>query len=173
MLALTLIGGVAGCATFEMPRWLVADGCDAGACDGTGDEALSGMLRYSEYIRRLNADAQRREYQRVKTAHARDNSTANQFRLALLLSLPGTEFQSDARARELLLQYMKHNDDTSGYHPFAVFLLRTLNERQAVERTAEAERRQVDLLRKQVEELKAIERRINRRNAARPPVTGP
>jgi hypothetical protein len=168
-----MLGGLAGCATFEMPRWLVADGCEAGACDGTGDEALSGILRYGEYIRTLNPDAQRREYQRAKIAFTRDESVANQFRLALLLSLPGTEFQSDARARELLLQYLKHNDDTSGYRPFAVFLLRTLNERQAIERTAEAERRQVEMLRKQVEELKAIERRINRRNAARPPVASP
>ncbi len=172
VLALCFLGGLGGCAAFETPRWLTSDGCEAGACDGS-DEALPGVLRYAEYIRTLDADAQRREYQRVKLAHARDDSTANQFRLAMLLSLPGTEFQSDARARELLLQYMKHNDDTSGYHHFAVFLLRTLNERQAVERTVEAEHRQVELLRRQVEELKAIERRINRRNAARPRETKP
>lgn len=173
MLALCVVGGLGGCATFEMPRWLVADGCEAGACDGSGDEALPGVLRYAEYIRTLDADAQRREYHRVKAAYSRDDSTANQFRLALLLGLPGTEFQSDARARELLLQYLKHNDDTSAYHHFAVFLVRTLNERHAVERTVEAERRQVELLRKQVEELKAIERRINRRNATRQPGTRP
>jgi len=164
VLALCLLGGLEGCATLEWPRGWAVDGCAGGACD----DSLPGVLRYAEHVRTLDADAQRGEYQRMKQRYARDDSTANRFRLALLLSLPGAPFRSDARARELLRGYMQDNDDASAYHHLAVFLLRTLDERQAVERTAEAERRQVELLRKQVEELKAIERRLNRRNAVRP-----
>jgi hypothetical protein len=166
VLCLSLIGALGGCAALNPSYQPAASGCRIEPCfkDPGG---VPGLLRYADYLHTLDADARQREYARTEELFARDATTVHRLRLVLLLSLPDATFRSDTRARELLYQYLQGNDDDLAYHDFAGFLFRSLNERHAAEQAIEAERQQLQVLRKQVEELKAIEQRINQRDRAK------
>jgi hypothetical protein len=127
-------------------------------------QSVGGLIRYAQALRALDAPVQQGEYQRVESRFARQPTAINRLMLALLLSTPETTFRNDARSRELLAEYVELNRDDGAYRDFAAFLLRGLNERYAMEQAMEGERRLHQQLRKQVEELKAIEQHMNQRD---------
>lgn len=110
----------------------------------------------------MDTAARQREYLRVEAKFLDGQATTDRLMLVLLLSAPGAPFRDDARARGLLREYMGNDDDA--YREFARFLLRSLNERRAMEQALDAERKHTQQLRKQVEELKAIEQDMNQRD---------
>jgi hypothetical protein len=121
-------------------------------------------MRYAEAIHDLDADALQREYVEVEERFSDKQAVMDRFSLILLLSAPDTPFRNDARARELLSEYVDRNRDDGAYWHVAQFLLRSLNERRAMEQATEAERKQTQQLRKQVQELKAIEQHMDERD---------
>jgi hypothetical protein len=127
-------------------------------------EGLAELVRYAEVLRVLDADALQREYQQVEERFSDRQAVMDRFSLILLLSMPETPFRNDVRARELLSEYVERNRDDGAYWHMAQFLLRDLNERRAMEQAMEAERRQTLQLRKQVQELKAIEQHMDQRD---------
>jgi len=128
---------------------------------------LVELMRYAEVIRTMDAEAQQREYQQVEARFFERQLSTDRFMLALLLSAPESALRSDARARELLSEYVEHNSDDTGHRQFAQLLLRGLNDRRAMEQVLEAERKQASQLRKQVEELKAIEQHMDKREQSK------
>lgn len=152
---------VAGCSLFSPERDETA--CAEVSCVER-PQGLGGLMRYAQVLRTLDAPVQQREYDRVESRFTRQSTVINRLMLALLLSTPDTAFRNDVRARELLSEYVETNRDDGAYRDFAAFLLRGLNERYALEQATEGERRLHQQLRKQVEELKAIEQHMNQRD---------
>jgi hypothetical protein len=163
LFALSLGALFAACSTSP-----TSAGCSVPLCAETARHApidpLMDLLRYVEAIRATTAEAQQREYRRVEARFLERREPRDRFALALLLSSPEAPFHNDAKAKELLFEYIDDNPDNTAYRPLAAFLLRGLNERRAMEQTVEVERRQTQALRKQMEELKAIEQHMNQRD---------
>ena len=130
-------------------------------------DSLEDLMRYAETIRVMSVEAQQREFRRVEARFSVQRAVTDRFMLALLLSVPESTLRNDARARELLSEYVERNRDDSRYRSFAKFLLRGLNERRALEQAMDTERKQALQLRKQVDELKAIEQHMDKREQAK------
>lgn len=151
------------------------------------------LLEYIDVIRHWPENAQQREYQRLERVIANGSSAEEQLRLALVLMLPDTQFQDDARAWDLIEEYFRNNG-SKGYQAFTNFLLTLLKERErasranqrleqaladeqekrgrlekraarlrAMEHKLADEQRKRETLQKQLEALKAIEKKINDR----------
>ena len=60
------------------------------------------LLMYFEHVRRLSAAELAKEHDAVRQLYARAHSDFNRVRYAMLLSVPGSAFNDDARALEAL-----------------------------------------------------------------------
>jgi hypothetical protein len=66
------------------------------------------LLLYFQHIRKLSGADVSREHEAARQAHARARTDFNRVRLAMVLSLPGTAFNDDARALDLCDAVAKH-----------------------------------------------------------------
>jgi hypothetical protein len=141
---------VAGCAT--LPDWLRSD-----------ERQAAEMLDYANRVAAMDAAAQRRERDRTQASQAGDKSVAARVRLGLLYALPASAIQDDARALALL-------DGGAGspaggaIGQVAQFIAAQVRERQ---RQVLDEQRKTEMVKQQLEALKAIERSILERSERR------
>lgn len=99
-------------------------------------------------------------------------SAFNRMRLASLLLLRRAPFRDEARARELLSQTTKERGtQNQAIRSIAMLWLQELDERWSMDRMLDDERRQRQTLQKKLDQLKAIEEDMGRRNP--PPVMTP
>lgn len=86
------------------------------------------LLAYFERLRRLQSAELIKEHEAARAAFGRANSEYNRVGFAMALSLPGTPFNDDARALELLGPLLKKSDN--GLRPLAALLTTFIQERR-------------------------------------------
>lgn len=168
-----LLSALCACASLNSLRGIDSDSCVDDPCL-TQPEDPSRLLRHAEQVSRMSEPARRREYAQAERAFARDTGAFNRLRLALLLTLPDTAFQCDSCARNLLRDYLQQDGNDHAWRDVATLLLRSTEQRLALQQELETERKQHQQARQQLEKLKAIEQRINERDraaAAKPDAT--
>ncbi len=98
---------VAGCGVLRIAGPLEpAPWVQAGAPQPASD--AESLLLYFQHIRKLSGADVSREHEAARQAYARARTDFNRVRLAILLSLPGTAFNDDARALDLCDRVAKH-----------------------------------------------------------------
>jgi hypothetical protein len=124
-------------------------------------QQLTELLGYYGRVAQMNGEDQRRELNNTTQSFNRERSSYNRTRLALLHLLPGTAFQDDARAVQLL----EPLTTTGGgvLHKFVNLLYAQTAERVKTQKRA-------DQMKEQLEALRAIERSlIERGQQPQPP----
>jgi hypothetical protein len=121
------------------------------------------LIGYAQRVAALQPEEQRRELNTAGQIFSRDPGTYGRVRLALLLSLPGTAFNDDARAASLLEPPAGAGSAPLPAGPmqqFAGLLYAHVSERLR-------EQRRTAQLKEQLDALKAIERQIMDREQGR------
>jgi hypothetical protein len=112
---------------------------------------ITELLAYYQRTKEMNAEDQRRELNAAIQAFNRERSSYNRARLALLYLLPGTAFQDDTRAAQLLEPLASGGGGT--LQKLAGLLHGQVSERVKTQKRA-------DQMRDQLEALRAIERSL-------------
>jgi len=133
---------LAGCAGWPIP--------DLPGCTSEARQVIE-LVGYAQRIATMTAEQQRREYRRSNQAFAKDQGATSRMRLALLLATPGASVQDAARAASLLQPLASSGDAASPLHSLARLLYGQLNERVS-------EQQRANLMQKQLEALKDLER---------------
>jgi hypothetical protein len=110
----------------------------------------------------LQAEDQKKELNAASQGFARERSAYSRLRLALLLSLPGTQFADEARAMALL-EPLVPPPGTARVLPlrqFAALLYAEVGERVREQRRSAQLREQSAQMKEQLDALRAIERSI-------------
>lgn len=143
---------LAGCAS--PPEWLGGD-----------ERQAAALLAYANRVASLDAGAQRRERDWAQAAHTREKSAAARVRLGLLYALPASAMQDDARALALL-EGTADGAPGPAVGEVARFAAAQVRERQ---RQVADEQKRTEMVKQQLEALKAIERSLLERAARRRP----
>lgn len=137
--------------------------CERSGCS-SDQQHVMGLLRYAEYLRSLSPAEIKQEYETVEQDFFRSRADVRRLQLAMLLSAAESPNLNYERARTLLVEYVRANTNGDNEMFFlALALLRNVEDRQAMTQNLDAERRQRQQLRKQLDELRAIEKQINER----------
>ena len=132
---------VSGCAS--RPAWMT----------GGDERQAASLVDYANRVAAMDAGAQRRERDWSVSAQAKDRSTLARVRLGMLYALPASAIQDDARALPLL----ENTGDDGPLGQVARLVAAQVRERQ---RQVLDEQKKAELLKQQLEALKAIERSI-------------
>lgn len=141
-----------------------AVGGQAGDSRGEGKD-LDHLILYVERTRRLAPAGLESEYAAARAEHRRAPDSFTRLKLGLLLSSPRVSFRDYAFARQLLHAATKDADAEPTTRAAAALWLHELEERIALERSLEEERRQRQTLQRKLDQLKTIEEEIDRRPA--------
>lgn len=137
----------------EVPSW-------------SGVAEITELASFANTLTMLSPESQAQELERAEQDYARTGGSIERLRLALLLTLGQGELQDLERARGLLAEA-----DPAAVHPAyaglgellaSVVAVRLAEQRNSSEKLA-AERARSEALRKQLEDLKDIERQMNER----------
>ena len=90
-----------GLETQEPAPWV-----QAGSPQPVSD--AESVLLYFHYLRKLSGPDLGREHETTRQAYARSRTDFNRVRLAMVLALPGTAFNDDARSLDLCDTVAKH-----------------------------------------------------------------
>lgn len=112
---------------------------------------LSELLGYYQRIAQLGPEDQKRELATATQSFNRERSNANRVRLALLYAMPGTSFQDEPRAAQLLEPIAAAGG--GAVRQFASLLHGQVTERMKTQKRA-------DQLKEQVDALRAIEKQL-------------
>lgn len=121
--------------------------------------ALEELLDYFYYASALPEDLLEGEYESVSAQSG--HNPAEELRLAVLLSVPGTGLEDLEQARMLVAHYLDTHGEDDALARFAFFLAAFLNDSERRLQELRASRRKVEVLQRQLEQLKSIERSIN------------
>lgn len=140
------------------------------ASPNTSSGVFAGLVAYTNWLRQRDpADLQRL----LAAAEARalnPGSDLDRLRLAILLSQSRAPFRNEARARELVQYVIRNGDGDTAM--FAYTLQWDLQDRHAhqgdCDRALAKERQQRAALKQKLNELKAIEEQIHRRDTKTP-----
>jgi hypothetical protein len=154
--ALSCAVALAGCAAFP-----AAPGAPL-ARESHESRQVVELIGYTQKVAALQAEEQQRELNASNQIFTKDRGVYGRVRLALLLALPGTAFNDDARAAGLLESLAGASESPQGPMQQFAGLLHT----QITERLRE--QRRTAQLKEQLEALKAVERKIIEREQARP-----
>jgi hypothetical protein len=108
-------------------RWYVDDTEAHAAID------IASVLHYFAYVDSLEGPDLEREYRLAADELARSESAANQLRMALLRSLPGTPFSDFPGALALLESVHQRNPESQSLGDFSHLLRIMLGERMALD----------------------------------------
>ena len=114
-------------------------------------EEVERLLSYFERLKRLPAAELTREHEAARLAHGRSASDFNRISYAMTLSLPGTAFNDDARALELLNPLVKKGEN--GQRSLVVLLTTFIQERRRLGGDLAAVQQKLDA-------LKSLERKL-------------
>jgi hypothetical protein len=118
-------------------------------------EDTERLLSYFERLKKLPGAELAKEHEAARLAHGRATSDFNRISYAMTLSLPGTPFNDDARALELLNPLVKKNEN--GLRPLAVLLATFIQERRRMGGDLAAVQQKLDA-------LKSLERTLIERD---------
>lgn len=148
------------------------DGTVSAAPEGSprNENTFAELVAYSNWVRGRTPEELRRLLPNMETRAKETPTPMDRLRLAILLSLPQAPFRDDARAKQLVDEVIRnHHGDASA---FAYTLRWALQDRTALQgecdRALSQERRQRDALKQKLNELKAIEEQIHRREVNNP-----
>ena len=150
--ALCCVAVLAGCAFFISAR------------ENYEAHQVIELIGYAQKVASLQAEEQRRELNASNQMFSKDRGPYGRIRLALVLALPGTAFNDDAKAAGLLEPLAGAAAADSVPNPMQQ--LGGLLYVQISERLRE--QRRTAQLKEQLEALKAVERKIIEREQARP-----
>ena len=150
---LSCVWVLAGCAFFDSVR------------ENYESQQVLELIGYAQKIAALQAEEQRRELNASSQMFSKNRGAYGRVRLALVLALPGTTFNDDAKAAGLLEPLAGAESSPGPMQQFAELLHAQISERIS-ERLRE--QRRAAQLKEQLEALMAIERKIIEREQARP-----
>lgn len=135
------------------------------AVEGDESQRVVELIDYTQKVASLPPEEQRRELNASNQIFAKDHGrgTYGRVRLALLLALPGTAFNDDARAASLLEPLS--GDQAPGARAGPLRRLAALMYIQVAERLREQKR--TAQLKEQLDAMKEIERKIIEREQGR------
>ena len=134
----------AGCGVLRIAEPLEpAPWVQAGAPQPAAD--AESLLLYFQYIRKLSGAEVSREHEAARQAYARARTDFNRVRLAMVLSLPGTAFNDDARALDLCETVAKH--EGGRLQGLALMLASHLQEQKRLTASAQGLQQKLDALR--------------------------
>lgn len=141
---------VAGCGVLRIAVPLEpAPWVQAGTPQPASD--AESLLLYFQHIRKLSSADVSREHKAARQAHARARTDFNRVRLAMVLSLPGTAFNDDARALDLCDAIAKH--EGGRLQGLALLLGSHLQEQKRLNASAQE-------LQQKLDALKSLERNM-------------
>jgi hypothetical protein len=145
---------VAGCGVLRIAEPLEpAPWVQAGMPQPASD--AESLLLYFQHIRKLSGADLSREHDAARQAYARARTDFNRVRLAMVLSLPGTAFNDDARALDLCDTVAKH--EGGRLQGLALLLGSHLQEQMRLTASAQG-------LQQKLDALKSLERSMIERN---------
>ena len=145
---------LAGCGVLRIAEPLEpAPWVQAGTAQPASD--AESLLLYSQYIRKLSGPDVSREHEAARQAYARARTDFNRVRLAMMLSLPGTAFNDDARALDLCDTVAKH--EGARLQGLALLLGSQLQEQKRLAANAQG-------LQQKLDALKSLERSMIERS---------
>lgn len=119
---------------------------------------LERLLTYFARARKLPAGEQGKEHESARQAYARSQSDYNRVRLAMLLSLPGTAFNDEARALELIDPLARNQRTT--LHTLAVLLGSYIQEQKRLNGSVQALQQNLQGLQNKLDALKSLDRSL-------------
>lgn len=129
------------------------------------EDPVERLIVYGAQTHSFPPPVLRSEYMVAQEEHRRAPGAYTRLRLASLLSCTRAPFRDDRRARELLAEAAGDAGAAEPVRSLATLWLRGLEERMALERALEDERRRRQALQNKLEQLKVIEEEIDRRPA--------
>jgi len=129
------------------------------------------LLEYADQLQELAAPELEAEYQSTQKAFHQTGNSCDRFRLALQLLTPEARFRDESRAARLLAEYLATSPaPDGGFRSLAKLLVAghrkqwewEVKARESVRKAVE-EKVRADALKRQLEELKEIERLMNER----------
>jgi hypothetical protein len=132
-----------------------------GSPDINESEQVSALISYAQNVAALPADGQRRELAGANRSIVLEPGIVSYLKLALLLSMPGTVIEDEARALVLLEPLGGSGAASRPLERFAALLHGQVAERMR-------EQKRTAQLREQLNALKAMERSLMRRSQGRP-----
>jgi len=167
--ALSFACALSGCTAFSAPR-----PGTAGYAAAQESRHVTELIGYTQQVAALRSDEQRRELNVSNQMFSKHRDAYSRMRLALLLALPGTAFNDDTRAANLL-EPLAGNPESGPMQQFAGLLYSHLSERlrrsaQLKEQTEamKAAERNATQLKEQLDAMRAIERKLLERELGRP-----
>lgn len=154
---------------------LLLAGCAALRSKLPPDRELEGrqviqLIDYAQRVAAMPAEQQRREYDAGNQAYLKNKDANSRIRLALLLATPGASVEDAERAASLLEPMAAPGGTASPLRSLARLLYAQLKERAREQEHASQMRDQIEALkvadrtmRKQLDELKDVERAIMQR----------
>lgn len=140
-----------------------ASGAAAAQPPADGDaQAAIDALRYYHHAMTLPPDRLRTEYLAAEQAFLQDGRPLNRVRLAILLSLPYTDFHSSANALNLLGEYLEGPSE-GPLSQFAFLLATVMLEQANTDQRLKIFQRKTEALQQQLNDLKSIEENLSRR----------
>lgn len=166
------LGGCAATASNEatsMPSARGAPAADIGSrtddpAADTDAQAAIDALRYFHHAMTLPRERLRTEYLAAEQAFLEDDQPFNRVRLAILLSLPYTDFHSNANALNLLGEYLEGPSE-GPLSQFAFLLATVMLEQANADQRLKTFQRKTEALQQQLNDLKSIEENLSRRQA--------
>jgi hypothetical protein len=157
--AIACAAALAACA--PVPLWTPAPAGASATREDRESRQVLELIGYAQRVAALQADEQQRELNASTQIFSKDRGPYGRVRLALLLSLPGTAFNDDAKAIGLLEPVASTEAASSPMQQFAGLLYAQIAERLR-------EQRRATQLKEQLDALKDVERKIMEREQARP-----
>lgn len=133
------------------------------AAKAAQEDALAHLIVYAARTHSLPPPVLRSEYAVAREAYRRAPGVYTRLRLAALMSCKRAPFRDDRRARELLTEAADDAGADETVRGLAALWLQDLEERMALERALDNERRERQALQRKLEQLKVIEEEIDRR----------
>jgi hypothetical protein len=167
--ALAAVLALAGCAQMQAPApvqsrpeppQVPAPPPAVPVVEAEESRQVGELLGYYHRVAQLGPEDQKRELATATQGFNRERSNGSRVRLALLYVMPGTAFQDDARAAQLL-------EPLATAPGGAVRQLASLLHAQVTERMKTQKR--ADQLKEQVDALRAIEKQLIDRGQQPPP----
>lgn len=157
--AIACAAALTACA--PVPLWTPAPAAASATREDRESRQVLELIGYAQRVAALQADEQQRELNASTQIFSKDRGAYGRVRLALLLSLPGTAFNDDAKAIGLLEPVTSTGASSGPMQQFAGLLYAQIAERLR-------EQRRATQLKEQLDALKDVERKIMEREQARP-----
>jgi hypothetical protein len=162
--ALLAVAALAACAQLQPPAPVQSrrepPSVTAPPVEAEESRQVSELLGYYQRVAQLGPEDQKRELATATQSFNRERSNASRVRLALLYVMPGTSFQDEPRAAQLLEPLAAPGG--GAVRQFASLLHAQVTERMKTQKRA-------DQLKEQVDALRAIEKQLIDRGQQPPP----